>query len=237
MLPAIVMLHGANGRGQAIRGLVEALAPLQVLSPDLLGHGGRPVPERLSAAEMAADVVASMDRAGIRRAVVGGYSVGGYVALYVARHYPERVAGVVTLATKWVFDERTVAHLTHLADPERLSRPGNPRAAQLEATHQPQDWRRVTEANRQLFRDFGAHPPLTEQELRAIGKPALVLSSEDDQLVPRDEAVALGKLLGCQAMLMPGQCHPLSAVPLPVVGKAIKSWLATRLVPLWQQLR
>ena len=167
MLPPIVMLHGANGRGQAIRSLVDALAPLEVHAPDMLGHGGRELPERLSIAEMAADVVGYMDRKGIRRAVAGGYSVGGYVALYVARHYPERVTGVVTLATKWVFDEATVAHLTHLADPERLSRPGNPRAAQLEASHRPQDWRRVTEANRQLFRDLGAHPPLSEEDLRA----------------------------------------------------------------------
>jgi len=234
MLPPIVMLHGANGRGQAIQSLVEVLRPLKVHAPDMVGHGGRALPERLSIADMAADVVNFMDSRGIPRAVAGGYSVGGYVALYVARHYPERVSGVVTLATKWIFDERTVAHLTHLADPERLSRPGNPRAAQLEAAHRPQDWRRVTEANRQLFRDLGARPPLSQDDLRAIGKPALVLSSEDDQLVPRDEAVALGKLLGCTAGLMPGQCHPLSAVPLPAVGQAIKNWVATRLVPLSQ---
>lgn len=234
MLPPIVMLHGANGHGKSIRQLVAALAPLEVHAPDMVGHGGRELPERLSIAEMAADVVAFMDRKGIRRAVAGGYSVGGYVALYVARHYPERVSGVMTLATKWIFDERTVAHLTHLADPERLSRPGNPRAAQLEAAHRPQDWRLVTAAIRQLFRDLGAQPPLTEADLRAIGKPALVLSSEDDQLVPRDEAVALGKLLGCPVGLTPGQCHPLSAVPLPAVGQAIKNWMATRLVPLSQ---
>jgi pimeloyl-ACP methyl ester carboxylesterase len=234
MLPPLVLLHGANGRGQAIRSLVQPLAPLQVHTPDMVGHGGRALPERLSIADMAADVVAFMDRKAIRRAVVGGYSVGGYVALYAARHYPQRVSGVVTLATKWIFDERTVAHLTHLADPERLSREGNPRAAQLEAAHHPQDWRRVTEAIRQLFRDLGARAPLSEDDLRAIGKPALVLSSEEDQLVPRDEALALAKLLGCPVKLMPGQCHPLSAVPLATVGQAIKNWVATRLVPLSQ---
>jgi pimeloyl-ACP methyl ester carboxylesterase len=229
-----VLIHGANGAGAAVRALADALRPLAVATPDLPGHGGRDLPERFTIEGFAADVVAYMDRHGIARAVLAGYSVGGYVALYVARHHPERVAGVWTLATKYVFDPATVAHLVHLADPARLERPGNPRAAQLQATHEPQDWRRVTEATRRLFRDLGERPALSEADLRAIGKPALVIASEADQLVPRDEAVALGKLLGCPVGLLPGQCHPLSAVPLDAVAQVVKNWMTKRLAPLAQ---
>ncbi|HEX5476803.1 MAG TPA: alpha/beta fold hydrolase, partial [Burkholderiales bacterium] len=145
MHPSLVLLHGANGAGRLLAPLAEPLrAFAAVETPDLLGHGGRPVPERFSVAEFAADVLAYLDARGIERAVLFGYSFGGYLALYLARRFPERVRALCTLAAKYVFDEATVKHFSYLADPDRLRRPGNPRAKQLEQAHAPQDWVAIT---------------------------------------------------------------------------------------------
>ena len=50
-------------------------------------------------AEMADDVIAAMDAAGMRRAVVVGISMGGMIAQHVALRHPNRVDGLVLLAT------------------------------------------------------------------------------------------------------------------------------------------
>ena len=72
-----------------------------VLTPDLRGFGATAlgdVPPSLDV--LADDVVAALDAAGVERAVVGGTSMGGYVALAVLRRHPERVSGLLLANTK-----------------------------------------------------------------------------------------------------------------------------------------
>ena len=73
-----------------------------VLTPDLRGFGsaaplGDATPDL---ALLADDVVGAMDAAAMDRAVVGGVSMGGYVALALLRSHPERVKGLVLVDTR-----------------------------------------------------------------------------------------------------------------------------------------
>jgi pimeloyl-ACP methyl ester carboxylesterase len=73
---------------------------------DNRGSGRSDVPAgSFSVADMAGDVVAVLDDAGIRRAHVLGMSLGGMVAQELAADHPERVAGLVLVATTpgWPF--------------------------------------------------------------------------------------------------------------------------------------
>jgi pimeloyl-ACP methyl ester carboxylesterase len=229
MSSPLLLLHGANGSAATMQPLADPLrarVTAPVLALDLLGHGGRPLPQRFGVEDFAADILAAMDRAGIDRATLLGYSFGGYVALYLARHHPQRLAGVCTLATKLRFDAATVQHFVHLADPERLSRPGNPRAAQLAQDHHPQDWRRVSENNRALFAALGERPALRDEDLCAISVPALVISGELDQLVTPQETREIAKLIpGSEIATFKGFGHPLAAVPLDRVAWLVGEWL------------
>ena len=96
----MVIIHGANSAAAEMAPFIEALRPYtRAVAPSLPGHGGRALPERMTVADFAGDVIAYMDREGIARDVITGYSFGGLVALYIARHYPQRVTAVVALAT------------------------------------------------------------------------------------------------------------------------------------------
>jgi len=225
--PSMVILHGSNGSGATMHALAEAVrVEVDAYTPNMLAHGGRPVPERITIEDLASDIIAYMDGEALSRAYVFGYSSGACLALYLARHFPERFAGVCTLAAKYVFDGTTVAHWMHLTDPERLGRPGNIRAAELTETHAPQDWVAVTNSNRRLFEEYGRNPPLDEKDLRAIQIPALLFSSDKDQLVPLAETLEIGKLIpDCRVVMFAGQAHPLSIVPLAAMGKAICDWI------------
>lgn len=225
----LLLLHGANGAAATMQPLaapLRARVTVPVLALDLPGHGGRGVPERFCVEDFAADVIAAMDRAGMTRATLLGYSFGGYVALYLARHHPQRVASVCTLATKLRFDAATVQHFVHLADPERLSRPGNPRASQLAQDHHPQDWRRISENNRAMFAALGERPALRDEDLRAITVPALVISGELDQLVTPQETREIAELIpGSEVATFKGFGHPLAAIPLDRVAWLVGEWL------------
>ncbi|HLI94685.1 MAG TPA: alpha/beta hydrolase, partial [Candidatus Baltobacteraceae bacterium] len=226
--PSIVILHGSNGSGATMRALADAVqTEVNAYTPNMLAHGGRDVPERVTIEDLANDIIAYMDGQHLAHAYVFGYSSGACLALYLARHFPQRFDGVCTLAAKYVFDEKTVAHWTHLTDPERLGRPGNKRAAELTETHAPQDWVAVTSSNRRLFEDYGRNPPLSEDDLRAIKIPALLFSSDNDQLVPLAETTALGEFIAdSRVVIFKGQAHPFSLVPIPAMGNVITKWIA-----------
>ncbi|WP_161967203.1 alpha/beta fold hydrolase [Fimbriiglobus ruber] len=88
--PQLVALSGGPGGGR------------RVLAPDLFGFGGSPVPDGGWTVDTAADALADfLDGIGITVPVVlGGLSMGGYVALAFARHYPSQLAGLILADTK-----------------------------------------------------------------------------------------------------------------------------------------
>ena len=226
----IVLLHGANGSGPELEPLAAALRPFgEVRAPNLPGHGGREMPAAFSVRGSAEDVVAGLDRDGIARAWMVGYSLGGYLALYLARHFPERVLGACALATKFRFDAETVARWTYLAQPERLRRPGNPRAAELDRAHAPRDWAPITLANARLFEALGRAPELSDADLGSIARPVLLANANRDQLVPWSETVEVaGRIPGARLVMFYGLAHPLARVPVHPVGRAIGQWMGER---------
>lgn len=69
---------------------------LRLVRYDHRGHGGSPVPPGPYALEqLAGDVLALLDDLGLERASVGGTSLGGMVAMWLAAHAPERVERLV----------------------------------------------------------------------------------------------------------------------------------------------
>lgn len=72
---------------------------------DLRGFGKTPPPDgATSMATYARDVLDVMDDAKIGRAVIAGFSMGGYVAMQLLRDAPERVAALLLLDTRETAD-------------------------------------------------------------------------------------------------------------------------------------
>jgi pimeloyl-ACP methyl ester carboxylesterase len=99
----VILLHGGLGHsgnwGHQVPDLIAA--GHRVIVIDSRGHGrstrdARPFSYEL----MASDVLAVMDRLGVRRAALAGWSDGAIIALIVADKAPERVTGVLFFACK-----------------------------------------------------------------------------------------------------------------------------------------
>ncbi|WP_370934699.1 alpha/beta fold hydrolase [Amycolatopsis sp. cg13] len=80
---------------------------LRVITPDQRGLGRSPLPETEAEpdlADAARDVVALLDKLELDQVVLGGCSMGGYLAMAVLRQAPERVGGLVLIDTKATAD-------------------------------------------------------------------------------------------------------------------------------------
>lgn len=98
----VVLLHGFPFNRTLWREQVEALGEgYQVITVDLRGHGETTVTrDPATMEEMAADVAALLDDLRIGSIVLGGLSMGGYVALAFYRRFPERVRALLLADTR-----------------------------------------------------------------------------------------------------------------------------------------
>jgi len=92
----LVFLHGFLGTGAdwaSLHGLLDP--PRRCLFPDLPGHGEAKAAAVQTMQAMAEALVADLDRQGVKRCVLAGYSMGGRIALYTAVHYPEHFTSLI----------------------------------------------------------------------------------------------------------------------------------------------
>lgn len=100
----VLLLHGFTGTGAGTTGLAQPLseAGFEVLTPDLPGHGGTPVPPEGATMEAAVETaLAALGRRGAGHPSGGGhwigYSMGGRTALAAALLHPDRVASLALI--------------------------------------------------------------------------------------------------------------------------------------------
>lgn len=126
----LVLLHGFTGTGEFWLPVAQALPRRHCIFPDLPGHGGTdaPLPPEDWRLERAADALAALlDSLGVERCALGGYSLGGRLALGFALRHPDRVAGLALIgATPGIADdgERASRAASDLALAELIERKG-----------------------------------------------------------------------------------------------------------------
>ena len=73
---------------------------IRIIAPDLRGHGSSIIEEsNYSIADMASDVIELLDHLQLGQVGIAGHSLGGYIALEIARIFPERISGLVLIAS------------------------------------------------------------------------------------------------------------------------------------------
>ncbi len=111
--PAVVLLHAFPLHAGMWEPQLEGLSDrYRVVAPDLLGFGASDAPDDPNAysVDRWADAVAGLlDHLGLDRVVLGGLSMGGYVAFAFWRRHRHRLAGLVLADTRPGFDTAEVA--------------------------------------------------------------------------------------------------------------------------------
>ena len=101
-LPPVVLAHGLLMDQSMFAPQVEALrSRCRVITWDARGHGEtETTDDAFSYWDVAEDLKGLLDHLGIARAVIGGMSQGGFVALRFALQHPERVAALILISTQ-----------------------------------------------------------------------------------------------------------------------------------------
>ena len=220
-------------------GSVEALASrYRVVTWDERGHGETVSrPEPFTYWDLARDCLGLLDHLGIERAVVGGMSQGGFIALRLALIAPERVRGLVLLDTqagperpelvplyqamldRWLEQGPT----EEVADATAGLIVGRPDLNQVWTDR----WRaREREDIRYPGRALLTRDDITDR-LGEIVAPALVVHGTDDAAIGMDRAEVLAAgLPGCPGVVViGGGTHSANLTHPGPVNRAILDFL------------
>ena len=167
-----------------------------------------------------------MDKHNIGQASIFGYSMGGYVAMFIAKHFPERLRKVITLASKFYWDETIAAKEIKMLDAATIELKVPAFAQQLSKRHAPTDWKFLLQKTAEMMLNLGKNNTLKTAHYSNITIPSLLMLGDRDKMVTLDETIAVYKNLpNAQMSVLPNTAHPLEQVNIDLLGYMIKLFL------------
>lgn len=211
----LLLLHGALGDKSQFQTLADWLqADFIVHTLNFSGHGGAAMPTRFSIPGFENDVLNYMDENKIKSAHVFGYSMGGFVALHLAKSNPERIQKIFTLGTKLEWSPEIAARETRMLDAAKIAEKVPAFANQLKNRHAPNDWKEVLEKTSEMMTTLGDNP-LSEKFFASISAPARLSVGDRDTMSSVDETnAAYRQIPGASFMVLPDTQHPIEKVDL-----------------------
>jgi pimeloyl-ACP methyl ester carboxylesterase len=223
----ILLLHGALGTKAQLQPLNSLLRQYEVHTLNFSGHGDAgPAASALSIPLLAEETAAYLEDRGLPPLPIFGYSMGGYVAMYLARHYPGKVSRVITLGTKYHWDAATAARELKMLDAGVIEQKVPAFAAALQERHAPQDWKQVLAATATLMEGLGQAPALNVEDYAAIRIPCLVMLGDRDQMVSLQETLDVYQVLPqAQLAVLPNTPHPIEKADAALVSVLVQRFL------------
>jgi pimeloyl-ACP methyl ester carboxylesterase len=236
------------------RPLIEDLAGVRAIVPDLRGHGeselGQNLPVGgfagvadapvLTMAQLAADVLALIDHLNVKEAVFAGCSIGGYVLLELWRRAPERMRGLAFACSKPQPD--AAGNLEKRAANIAQARAGGT-AALFDGMAQSSIGATARQRRPEIVAELRARMTLTPQATVAvqaglatrpdsmptvatIGVPVLAIAGGEDSAVTPAEMDAFNAAPGgCEFHLLPDAGHFAAYEQPRKVANLLAEWL------------
>lgn len=227
----VLLLHGLMGRMdhwdtplELLADVCWAIAPsLPIFDPKL---------RETSIGELARWVTRLMDALGIPRAVVGGNSLGGHVALAMGLDHPDRVSGLILTGSSGLFERGVTRGVPHRPTAEYV---------RLKMEEVFYDARLVTPEWVESVRDTVNEPASAlrvlrfaraakrhnvEERLPEIRVPTLVLWGREDRITPPAAAERFCALIPDAELVYLRECGHTPMLEQPAAWSGVvRGWL------------
>jgi pimeloyl-ACP methyl ester carboxylesterase len=206
----LLLIHGFPLDRTLWRTQIAGLSQIfRVIAPDLRGFGqsSQTDGEAISMDQYAAELKSLLDSVNVKQAVVGGISMGGYIALAFYAQYADRVKGLILANTRAVPDSED-ARRARLANAQKVSEAGpgflvenmapvmlGPAAKpEIEIAVRSMMARQRATGIMSALRGMAIRPDRTAL-LRFATVPVLIISGSHDALIPSGDSEAMHALI------------------------------------------
>ena len=220
--PLLLLHGGVYGYIDEFEGLIPELAKnYQVICLATRGHGKSEVgDEAYTYLQRATDAQNLLDHLGIEKAVVVGFSDGGFSALKLAAQYPKRVTKVVAMGVGDLPADRKKE--ANYSEKSLMAQSGAYFQGRKKIMPEPERWGKSLEMLNHLYNE----DILSQESLGKIQAPALLINGEkDDYYTPESFETCFGYIPNAQKVLVPGCGHVILYCNFPLVLESIQAFL------------
>jgi len=223
----IILLHGALGDEYQLYSLENLLEPnYKCYTINFYGHGDdskNSTPFSIgNFSKQIREFILEKDIVG---APIFGYSMGGYVAMHLARFYPSLPGKIITYGTQFNWSvtnaEKEMAHLSPDSILEKV-----PTYADLLKTRHSKYWIKVLERTAQVMLEMAARNPISLSDYGNIKHETLILRGTKDAMVSGKYSAEIAHTLpNAKYTELEGQPHPIEKVDCNLIKNEIVSFL------------
>lgn len=190
----LLILHGAYMSGDGMRPFVERFAQTRpVIIFDQRGHGRTgDAAGPITYENLADDAAAVLDAAGVRRADVFGYSMGGSAAIQLAVRHPSKVAKLVPVSAGTRLDAMYPEIAAGIAQITPSVFDGTPIRKEYDRlAPRPQDFPKLVEK----LKNLDATPFNWDAPMTSLTHPTMIVSGDYDVTKP-EHAIEMFRMRG-----------------------------------------
>jgi pimeloyl-ACP methyl ester carboxylesterase len=213
-----------------------------VLAPDLRGHGRSPFPDgsTMKFDELAADVLAMLDREKLDKTHLVGLSAGGFLALEIGLAHPDRIRSVTLVSSAGQCDRHTKSIAERWITTYREEGPEALALRLLKDLYYPEwieEHLEIADRLRESLKEGEPRGPLawsaairtfdTRGRLAGLRVPLFVIQGMDDQVVDPSHARLLRQTIqGTPVRLLARTGHMVPVERPAETAESIRGWLA-----------
>lgn len=224
--PDILLLHGALGSADQLENLSQALTNLHPVIVEFPGHGKSPDHGLSWSISNFADFLERLCTGFNSPVYVFGYSMGGYVALSLAKKRPDLFKGIITLGTKFDWTPESARKESSRMNAEKILEKVPGFAADLMKRHGSSNWQQVLKNTADLMFSLGDNPELRIVDSASSAIPVLCCLGEKDTMVTMDETMAFMKIFPNSSFrMLPDTPHPIEQVSTSLLASVISEYV------------
>lgn len=222
-MKTIILLHGAIGAKDQLEPLAVELKQqgYNVFTFSFSGHGQTPFQTHFGIEQFALELEQFISENNLQQPTVFGYSMGGYVALYLAKQQPNLLGNIITLGTKFEWSPEIAKKEVKMLDSQTIIEKVPKFAEALQKRH-GQDWELLLEKTAEMMLSLGNKNALSLNDFTKIENKVFIGLADKDNMVSLEETTAVYKQLKNGAMYMlPNTKHPIETVNVGLLGRII----------------
>jgi pimeloyl-ACP methyl ester carboxylesterase len=184
----ILLLHGALGSKKELEPLAHELTLLgfTTYSFSFSGHGESNFADAFGIDAFAKELQEFLETNSCQTANIFGYSMGGYVALYHESLFPGRIRNLITLGTKFNWNEESFEKEIKTLDPDFLTAKAPHFVEKLKTLHGDK-WLDLLKRTGEMMRSLSANDHLPVAQLHKVKTKVLLGLGEKDKMVTQHE--------------------------------------------------
>lgn len=223
----IILLHGALGSKTELEPLSNELKTLgfTTYSFSFSGHGETVYSGVFGIEQFAKELQEFIETNSLQSASVFGYSMGGYVALYLETLFPGRLKKIVTLGTKFNWNKESAEKEIKMLDENFLNAKAPHFVQKLKTLHGDK-WTELLKQTANMMRILSENEFLPAGKLHHVKSRVLLGLGDKDKMVTFDETKEKSEQIPDAKMFtLTETAHGLETADVKILANRMKEFV------------